>query len=251
MDKRLADIKNKVDASSQAFFLHLDKIFEDEVKIPLNELQHYTKVYLFSGLIRNYFLKVEEYRDIDIVLEKALDIDYFFGDRKITKNSFGGFKIFFNQSAMDLWFMENTWAFKNSHNTLNFQIRENIPRTAFFNFSSIVYLINWKKFYYTEHFLRFLKYRELDYVEPANANYGLCVVNTFYYADKYKLKITKRLMELILKFHNSNRFDYDAIQTKHFGEVLYQYAELEKRLSQPEKIKTVHLVGGFGLDKWK
>lgn len=230
MDKRLTDIKEKVEGASEDFFDHLNRIFDDQIKIPLNEIQYYTKVYLFSGLIRNYFLGIEDYRDIDIVLEKELDIDYFFGDREIRQNSFGGYKIFFESAAMDLWFMKNTWAFQNSRNTLNFQIEENIPNTAFFNFSAIVYCINWKKFHYTEHFLRFLKYRELDYVEAANANYGLCVVNTFYYSDKYKLKITKRLLELIRKFHVRNNFNYDSIQLKHFGKVIYSVEEIERRL---------------------
>lgn len=231
MDKRLIDIRRKVEAASGDFFDHLNRIFDDQIKIPLNEIQYYTKVYLFSGLIRNYFLGIEDYRDIDIVLEKELDIDCFFGDREIKRNSFGGYKISFESAAVDLWFMKNTWAFQNSRNTLNFQIEENIPNTAFFNFSAIVYCINWKKFHYTEHFLRFLKYRELDYVEAANANYGLCVVNTFYYSDKYKLKITKRLFELVRKFHIKNNFDYDNIQLKHFGEVIYSVEEIKQRLN--------------------
>lgn len=235
MDKRLFDIKKKIDASSGEFFLHLDNILKDDVKKALNEVQYHTKVYLFSGLIRNFFLNVSEYRDIDIVLEKEVDIKAIFGDWKIEKNSFGGYKIFFDSGVMDLWFMKNTWAFQHSANTLSFQIEENIPNTAFFNFSSVVYCINRKEFHYTMHFLEFLKTKTIDFVERANANHGLCIVNTFYYSKKFNLRISSRLLTLLREFHNQSSIDYKYVQIKHFGKVLFTESEIEMNLLEPAK----------------
>ena len=238
MDKKLVDIRQNVEASSEAFFKYLDELFKNDVKKALNEIQEHTNVFLFSGLIRNYFLGIKEYRDIDIVLEKQIDVEFLLKDWEIKRNSFGGFKVLFKSGPMDVWFMKNTWAFQHSNNTLNFQFEQNIPNTAFFNFSSVIYCINFKKFHYTEDFLRFLKYRELDYVEAANANYGLCVVNTFYYSEKFSLKISKRLLKLINSFHHKNRFDYQAIQLKHFGRVLFSDADIEARLAKTLKLSS-------------
>lgn len=239
MDKKLIKFKNKVDASSDAFFKHLDGIFEDDVKIALNAVQENTNVYLFSGLIRNYFLGIDDHRDIDVVLQKEVDVNAIFRKWEIRRNSFGGYKIFFESGPMDLWFMKDTWAFQNSVNTLNFQIEENIPNTAFFNFSSIIFCVNRKKFYYTEHFLKFLKDRKIDYVEKANANRGLCVVNTFFYADKFNLRIEPRLLDLVRDFDRRNDFDYKEIQLKHFGKVLFNDNEIENRLSSDSKPSSV------------
>ena len=230
MDKKLTKIRDIVDNSGLDFFQFLDGIFNDDLKAVINELQYHSEVYLFSGIIRNYFLNIKEHRDVDLVLSKEVDVARFFNGFPIKRNSFGGFKIQLDSVDVDLWFMKNTWAFQYGQKTLDLQLEKKIPDTAFFNFSSVIYCINSKRFFYTDHFLRFLRDKKLDYVDRINANYGLCVVNTFYYADKYSLKVSERLLKLIREFHTHKKYDYQSIQLKHFGKVLYDDLSISNRL---------------------
>lgn len=233
MDKKLlSSISNIVNSCSEDFFDYLNDLLKDDIKIALHAIQKETRVYIFSGLIRNYFLATEEYRDIDIVLDKEIDVNKIFEAYEIHRNSFGGFKIFFESGPLDLWFLKDTWAFKQSkQKEFDFKLEQKIPSTVFFNFSSIIYCINEKRFHFTKDFLMFLWSRELDYVKKENANYGLCIVNAFYYSQKYRLKISKRLMNLIRELDGNEVYDYKTIQIKHFGKIIFSEKLIKQKLT--------------------
>lgn len=240
MDKRLSKIGEIVKGCSDDFFVYLDELLKDDLKLALEAIQEHTKVYLFSGLIRNYFLATLEYRDVDIVLEDEIDVFKIFASKQVVRNSFGGYKIFFDSGPLDLWFIKDTWAFQHKkQKALDFQLEKKIPETVFFNFSAILYCINNKTFHFTKPFLEFLANRELDYVERENANYGLCIVNSFYYSQKYKLPISKRLFALIKELDETNDYDYEAVQLKHFKKVIFSERlikqKLHKRISTKNK----------------
>lgn len=73
--------------------------------------------------------------------------------------------------------------------------------------------------------------REIDFVESKNANYGLCVINSFYYSQKYQLKISKRLSTLIKKLDSSIEFDYESIQIKHFGKIIFSRNLIKQKIN--------------------
>lgn len=202
------------------------------------EINLQTDVYIFSGIIRNYFLKIYRKRDVDVVLGNEINITERFKDLPFQKNSFGGYKISFPSGPLDLWFIKDTWAFQHSQKTFEFNLEKKIPDTAFFNFSSIVYSLNKKQFYYTKHFVKFLRDKKLDYVYKENPNYCLCIVNTLYYADRYELKIADRLLNFITDLYKKNLYDFQTTQLKHFGEIIYSDSEIEKRLTsyQPANV---------------
>lgn len=220
MAKKLTDIIKRVEQAEQSFYDYLDRCLDDEVLDCLNKLSKQTEVFIFSGLIRNYFLNIDSNRDVDIVLAMNVDIESLFSDYQVKINSFGGYKILIGDTAIDLWYLENTWALKHQP-VLNFELEKYIPYTAFFNFSSIIYSVNKRHFHYTEHFLRFLQNRNIDVVYKPNANYSLCVVNTLYYSEKYHLPISKRLKNYVLYLHKKTKQDYREVQLKHFGNVLF------------------------------
>lgn len=230
MGKKSSDIRQIIDTSGPRFYKYLHDLIQDDIIDKLDSLSLKTDVYLFSGIIRNYFLKIYLKRDIDIVIGQEIDIGEEFKGLPINLNSFGGYKINYPSGPLDLWFIKDTWAFQHYQKTLDFQLEKAIPNTAFFNFSAIIFSFNKQQFYYSNHFVKFLKDKKLDYVYGYNANYPLCVVNTFYYADKYSLKISERLMNYIRNIHVSNKYDYDEIQMKHFGYIMYSDTEINKRL---------------------
>lgn len=232
MGRKLNELKRQIDGTGPAFSWYLREMFHEDLLQKIDEMCLKTEVYLFSGIIRNYFLKIYRKRDIDIVLGREININEEFRGFDVKRNSFGGYKIMLSSGPLDLWFLKDTWAFKSSQTTLDLQLEKVIPDTAFFNFSSIIFSFNTSKFYYTDAFLQFLMTRTLDYVYETNPNYPLCVVNTFYYSDTYNLKIAKRLGKLVKRLFQDGNYNYEETQIKHFGEVLYTQSEIAKRINK-------------------
>jgi len=228
--KKSTDIKKLINSSGVAFYKYLHLLLHEDIMKKLEDISLSTDVYIFSGIIRNYFLKVYLKRDIDVVLGQEINIDHFFKELPFRKNSFGGYKIIFPSGPLDLWFIKDTWAFQHSQKTLDFDLEKKIPDTAFFNFSSIIFSLNKKSFYYTEDFVKFLRYKKLDFVYKENPNYGLCIVNTFYYSDRFRLKIANKLLKFIKSVNEMKSYDFEDIQIRHFGEIFYTSDEINIRL---------------------
>tara|TARA_R110001606_G_scaffold171842_1_gene317756 strand:+ start:104007 stop:104723 length:717 start_codon:yes stop_codon:yes gene_type:complete len=232
--KRLSDIKVEIKVKEEKFFNYFKEVLEGEMFDFLEQLSSTTKVFVFSGIIRNYFLHNYLVRDVDIVVESDDRIEEILRGVNHKKNSFGGYKIFLGGKNLDLWRMDKTWAVyrKNQQTMINLELEKIIPETAFFNFSAIIYSLNNRKFFYTKDFLRFLKNRTIDYVYEPNANPGLCVVNTFYYSDRYNLKVSERLSELIFMWHENGNKNYKELQIQHFGKQIYSDEQINIRLNQ-------------------
>lgn len=227
MAKKLSDIAEYVNSSNESFDNYLKDSFGECFYKKLTQLSSKTELMIFSGVIRNFFIKIKENRDIDIVLNEEIDLYSIFDQSSIKTNSFGGAKIFTKNFNVDLWYTKDTWAY-NYQKVLDFDLDVNIPSTAFFNFSSVIYSFNKKKFYYTVHFLRFLRDKELDVVYKPNYNFRLCIINSLYYAKKYNLKISKKLQDYIQYLHSKNHVSYKDVQLKHFGEIIFTDEEVEK-----------------------
>ena len=230
MAKRLADIRKEIDTHGVTFKNHIENSLDKNVFDLIDKLSQTTEVYIFSGIIRNYFLKIKDYRDIDIFIDGVIDIESFITDYNYRKNSFGGYKITINKTNVDLWFLEDTWALKNSQSVLDFELAKYIPNTAFFNFSSIMFSLNENKFYYTKHFVSFLQNKKINLVFKPNSNYALCVVNSFYYSEKYKLRLTNKLKKHLKFLHKSISVDYEDTQLKHFGKVYYSNEDINNKI---------------------
>ncbi|MDR2979871.1 MAG: hypothetical protein LBV02_05485 [Bacteroidales bacterium] len=189
-------------------------------------------VYLFSGIIRDFFLRrKEKSRDLDIIFD---------GDEKTTenllknhdyrKNSFDGYKVRVGEGDVDLWHIQNTWALNHGQTVLDFDLHTYIPHTAFFNFSSIIYDYKAKKFHFSIHFQRFLRDLHIDIVYQPNPNQALCVVNAFYYSEKYNLRFSPRLKRFVQQMYPRYMGQYEVVQWKHFGKVLYEEKEIKMRV---------------------
>jgi hypothetical protein len=230
--KKLAEIRKEIENATVSFYDYLMETEDPLVMKAVYEISKTTKVFIFSGVIRNFFLGAKNNRDIDIILQDEIDLTSFFSNAEIKRNSFGGYKVFYNGTTIDLWYLANTWAFKKTPaQSLDFHLERMVPNTAFFNFSSIVYSLNDKKFYFEDKFVHFLRDKEIDVVFEQNPNYQLCVVNTFYYADKYRLKIKEGLKKFIVKLYRTHDKNYTDVQLKHFGKVIYPNDQIEHRIN--------------------
>lgn len=231
MAKRLADIAQQIDNSSEAFETYLTQQLGSQLFDTLEKLTQQTEVFVFSGVIRNFFLHHQEIRDLDLVLVQPVDLTTFFPNHTISENSFGGYKILLDECSIDLWYAGDSWAYQ-YQKTLNVDLGKNMVQTAFFNFSAISYEWNTRTFHYTKEFQQFLRDKKIDVVHRPNKNLALCVVNSIYYAKKYQLQFKQRFATYLLYLHDSQKEAYQDAQKKHFGKSLYSNKEIDAFLMQ-------------------
>ena len=178
-----------------------------------------TNVYVFSGIIRNFFLGYPEVRDLDIVISRNRIVipRKYISSLHVEKNSFGGRKYFIGDLKLDFWFLQDTWGIQEERKRPNVNT---LIKSSFFNFSAIAYDFNNRKFIYTQEFRNFLSSNTLDIVYEKNPNIPLCIVNTIYYTQKFDLSIGDKLCIWFIKNYN-NDVDYEPIQKCHWGLVRY------------------------------
>jgi hypothetical protein len=221
--KKLNDIVIEVESQASLFRSYLEMALDKSVWDFINALSSKGEVFLFSGIIRNFFLKKYHIRDIDLVVDGIENLEDILIRYDFKKNSFGGYKLKIESRIIDIWFLNNTWGL-NFQKKIEYQLDLLLPETAFFNFSSIVYSLNKNSFTVTNHFAKFIRDKKIDLVYAPNLNPELCVVNSLYYTDKIKYPLGKKLILHISNLHKQLRSQnktYKAVQIKHFGEVLF------------------------------
>lgn len=217
-----------VEAQSKEFELELARKYAKYGII--NELEElsrsHQKVYIFSGIIRDFFLHSSRAsRDIDIVIS-ARTLDNIMVDAAKVMNQFGGAKINKNGLTIDMWCLSKTWGIRKKKIS---STPESLIQTSFFNFSSILYDYRNHIFVVGDAFLEFMNKRMLDYVYEENPYPDLCVVNTLYYSQKLKCGISNRLKSWIMRHEKETLFhEYEEVQKKHFGRVLYDNKSIEE-----------------------
>ena len=174
-----------------------------------------TDIYIYSGVIRNYLLGFRENRDVDVVITNINSLSLNPNDLhncQIFQNSFGGYKIHIDNLTIDAWGIESTWGLL--HKKMKFT-PHSLIKTAFFNFSSIAYDYNNRRYIFGDDICRFLKTRAIDVVFPENPNKPLCILNTIYFIKKYNFAIAYRLCKWIVDNYSSN-MPFDKVQDRHF-----------------------------------
>lgn len=225
MDKKLTKILNPT-----LFFKYLNNSLESEIVKFLEILSSLTDVIIFSGVIRNFIINPKhKIRDLDIVLHDNIEeVEQLLKVFSYKKNSFGGYKLLINNLKIDIWFLEDTWALKNKKvNRLLFKSYD-LPNTAFFNFSSVIFNYNNKSFISNQNFINFITKKEIDLVLEENPYPELCIVNTLYYKQKYHLKVSKNLKKYYTEnFPKLSENCFNKVQEKHFEEIKFSYPYLK------------------------
>lgn len=210
-----------IESQSQAFRDAFEHHYVDSgIVADLNKMAKSRKrVYIFSGVIRDFFLNIDEVsRDVDIVIS-GNTLGNVLTDGLKFINQFGGAKVQKNGLTIDVWCLPATWGIRRKKAR---PTPEELILTSFFNFSSIVYDYKNNQFIVGDAFLDFMNSHTLDYVYPDNPYPDLCVVNTIYYSQKMNCDISERLKHWIRQHEMGTMFhDYEGIQRKHFGRVLY------------------------------
>ncbi len=105
--------------------------------------------YIIGGFVRDT-LNGKESRDVDIVAdipnEKLLSI-LNYNRCVFDVNRFGGMKLFFNNTEIDLWNIHDNWAFRTNLVKLNDNDKlDSLARGCFYNYDALV--LNIPKFHY-------------------------------------------------------------------------------------------------------
>lgn len=221
----MIDIDKKIDFK---MFLH-QAIKDEEAFCRLIEIiSSKTNIYVFSGIIRNYFLDIPSCRDLDFVIEDNTKVDIFKEATdlglKVGVNSYNGMKILLKTFSVDIWTLKDTYTIKKRKLKPNPQT---LIKTSFFNFQSIVFDYNKEEFIYGKEFENFYNNRIMTVVNEDNPNIPLCIANTIHYADKYSFGIDYNLCKWIVD-HYSDKYHYRGVQLHHFEEIKYNDETIKK-----------------------
>lgn len=228
MGKKLVDIKHYIESKTEVFDSYFYNNITSTVKDFIDTLKENTNVFLFSGIIRDFFVKTNyEFRDIDLVVEGKLTEELLKGFN-YKKNSFGGYKISIDNTVIDLWEVKNTWGFEKKS---ILPLSHNLPKTTFFNFSSILYSLNKKEFIIGNDFLKFMRDKKIDIVFDINPLPELCIVNTIYYKQKLNYEVGDKLKEYI-KANLQPMEKLLAVQEKHFKNIIYPAVYMKQIFQQ-------------------
>ena len=153
------------------FELSFDRILRDNYafKILLYEIFIFGSAYLIGGFLRDLINK-RKARDIDIIIDleherlleiiKKSNIHY-------QLNRHSGIKLSLGVLEVDMWSIENNWAFKNSLVKLNDDDKLNsIAKGCFYNYDALVINLHTKKLN-LKYYYHFLKYNQLDILQKS------------------------------------------------------------------------------------
>ncbi|MGE7794968.1 hypothetical protein [Lysinibacillus fusiformis] len=143
------------------------KTFDNLLEIKRNNIlfqDMYTNIFnkfdscLIGGAIRDFCIDSTP-KDLDFVINISnRELFNYISKYDYKINKFGGYKICLNDLIVDIWSIDNHWAFKN--NILNKSI-ENLEYTTFYNIDSLVFNVK-SNTLYSDCFLDGYKNKLLD-----------------------------------------------------------------------------------------
>jgi len=169
----------------------------------IQALSKQARLYVFGGLIRDISLfTAHRFRsDIDLVFAGSKtqlhEILFQQGLKQICENKFGGFRVHDFTIDIDIWSLEDTWAFK--HNYINADNVESLLDTTLMTWDSVLYDIGNNRIITTESWLDDLRSGRLDLVlehTPDIHNALVKILRTIYSKDV--LLLGERLSQFLL-----------------------------------------------------
>lgn len=120
---------------------YINKLKKDYSQLDrlLDRLSNVGESILLGGALRDIILKNDIPRDLDFIVNTESNLDDLFrSEFKYTKNRFGGYKLNIESIEIDIWKMEDHWAFK--ENIIK-KDKKNLKYTTFLNFDAVFYAI--------------------------------------------------------------------------------------------------------------
>lgn len=210
-------------------------------RILFDELQKMGNVYLIGGVLREIKDNgtIRYLRDIDIVLDTLDENVYkkFINEHTAEKNRFGGYKVQCQDLIVDMWLLQQTWAYSehiikcNPHDYL-----AKLPETVFLNMDSIVYDIRNNK-WYDDRYQEAMRTGVLDVVLEENPFLELNIIRSFVIKKKYDMSFSEKLKGIICDYvHNCGKenaiLDLYNTQIKRYKKEILSEKELKDEIAK-------------------
>lgn len=190
---------------------------------------------LFGGAVREFFKSNFEVipRDFDIVVNSTnKDFEHCFRGISYKKNRFDGYKINIDDLIFDIWDLSSTWAFKEKK--ICDVRKENLPKTVFLNYDSIVYNLRTGDLY-DEGYYQAKKDKFLDIVLEENPFPEINILRSFVFNKREQMSYSDCLLSYISDWRKKNKGQEVELlvnaQNKHYGREFLTKNEIEKELS--------------------
>lgn len=185
----------------------------------INNLTLNFQVLVFGGFVRDFIYESKlGSRDTDIVVNIENDILFdcissFIDNDKITINQFGGYKLILNNSNVDIWSTNETWAIKNGYFT-----KEELLKTVYLNIDAYAYDLTNNMFLEDCNHLRI---STIDIAFPINPNEELNLARSLVLSHKYGIDISNAIKSKLREILNSKikRTKFLKSQINHYGKV--------------------------------
>ena len=173
--------------------------------------------YVVGGFARDS-INNKNSRDLDMITSVSQDIlENLLNNSKLkyTKNKMLGIKINLKDFEIDIWSIENNWAFRDQVVKRNDDyILDNISDGCFYNYDGIVINIHNKNFR-SNHYNDFVKNRRLDIIQKSdvykskNPTVESNILRAIYLNELYGVDITPNCMEYLVKIIDTLSENYD------------------------------------------
>jgi hypothetical protein len=216
----------------KSVFNHLRKIREDCPSFDevYSELSKAPQLVLFGGAVRD-ILDGNIPRDYDFVVNcPSSSIERLLSGFDYGKNSFGGYKVDLPSVEIDVWSLEDTWAFRNKY--FDAEIK-NLKNSVFLNIDSI--LIELKDGnVYSDGYIDALSKNTLEIVFEENPLPTLCVLRALIFKHKKNMHISPSLNRYIQNWVRDTEKPVTEIynmQIKHYKKELFSEKQLEVKIN--------------------
>jgi hypothetical protein len=221
---------------------HLREMFLKYLKCDLvlsrlfAEMEKIYDIIIFGGVVRDYIAsRTFNPRDIDLVLcsnskKSSLEnlLHSYYSESNIKKNQFEGYKLQSSYVLIDIWLLEDTWAFRQGllKASLN-----NLLGSVCLNIDAYAYHLTNK--YFIENCDEKGLPREIEFSLKENPNIDLNIIRALYLSKKYNIEISTQLRETALSFfYKKDQVEQRTIdiQKKHYKDIVLSKEEISHML---------------------
>lgn len=214
-------------------FQHLEqmKMSNEQFCHLFTKLSEDSGLVLFGGAVRDIVDGIAP-RDYDFVVNtKSENLEKNLSGLPYKKNSFGGYKLVLSDCALDIWALEDTWAFRASHLKPGIA---NLKDTVFLNIDSILVELKYGDVF-SDGYIEALAKNTLDIVLEDNPLPSLCVLRSFVFQVKKHMKLSDNLNAYIKNWADNVTNPIAEImsaQSKHYGREILSESILKENLSR-------------------
>lgn len=208
----------------------------------------YGTAYVVGGFVRDS-INDKKSRDLDMIvsishnqLEELLKIS----ELKYSINRMLGIKIKLNDFEVDIWSIDNNWAFRDSVVKRNEDhILDNISDGCFYNYDGLVINIHTNNFR-ANHYNDFVKNRRLDIIQKSkdykskNPTVEANILRAIYLNALYGVDITPNCMSYLVKMISNVSENYNL--KNRLNLYLNKYEKYNKVLSIEDVMDTIKLI---------